>query len=205
VPSWLITQRSQVQILPPLPGSAGQRPDRQDGGQAFWLLFRSSSVGFGPGARHAPGRVGVDWHRGRLSVPIFGTLLVRLGLGVATGDALRVAHRGGGPQEEGLARRGRPSQVASAALPPHGPTHPGQSPWWPPDARPPATQGDRFGGALNARAGTGRRFAFAIPVTVSYGARARRRITWDTPDRTVVPGGVASGCQTSHRLMCLCR
>jgi hypothetical protein len=35
--SVLITQRSQVQILPPLPGSAGQRPDRQDGGQA--LIF----------------------------------------------------------------------------------------------------------------------------------------------------------------------
>jgi hypothetical protein len=35
--AWLITQRSQVQILPPLPGSAGQRPDRQDGGRA--LIF----------------------------------------------------------------------------------------------------------------------------------------------------------------------
>jgi hypothetical protein len=35
--SVLITQRSQVQILLPLPGSAGQRPDRQDGGRA--LIF----------------------------------------------------------------------------------------------------------------------------------------------------------------------
>jgi hypothetical protein len=28
----LIAQRSQVQILPPLPVVAGERPDRQDGG-----------------------------------------------------------------------------------------------------------------------------------------------------------------------------
>lgn len=34
----LITQMSQVQILPPLPRSAGQMPDRQDGGRAFWLV-----------------------------------------------------------------------------------------------------------------------------------------------------------------------
>ena len=36
----LITQRSQVQILPPLPGSAGQRPDRQGGGRA--LIFAAA-------------------------------------------------------------------------------------------------------------------------------------------------------------------
>src|SRR5512132_3815566 len=29
MPTWLITQRSRVQIPPPLPVSAGQRPDRQ--------------------------------------------------------------------------------------------------------------------------------------------------------------------------------
>ena len=68
---WLITQRSQVQILPALPGSAGQMPDRQNDGRAFRLFVRSSSVGFGPGTWHAPGRAGRDWHRERLSVPLF--------------------------------------------------------------------------------------------------------------------------------------
>ena len=38
-----------------------------------------------------------------------------------------MAHRGGGPQEGGLARRGMPSPVTSAALPPHGPTRPDPS------------------------------------------------------------------------------
>ncbi len=33
--AWLITQRSQVQILPPLPEDAGQRPDCHSGGRAF--------------------------------------------------------------------------------------------------------------------------------------------------------------------------
>jgi excisionase family DNA binding protein len=47
--AWLITQRSQVKILPPLPGSAGQRPDRQDGGQAFACGVRGLGTGRVPG------------------------------------------------------------------------------------------------------------------------------------------------------------
>ena len=64
--AWLITQRSQVQILPPLPGSAGQRPDRQDGGRAFCLFVGGSLAGWDPGARHVAGRTGMDRHRSGL-------------------------------------------------------------------------------------------------------------------------------------------
>ena len=57
-PSVLITQRSQVQILPPLPGSAGQRPDRQDGGRAFCLFVGGSLVDW----TRSAARCGEDWH-----------------------------------------------------------------------------------------------------------------------------------------------
>src|SRR5450755_4337113 len=66
MPSWLITQRSQVQILPPLPGSAGQRPDRQDGGRAFRLFVGGSLAGWDPGARHVARKTGMDRYRSGL-------------------------------------------------------------------------------------------------------------------------------------------
>src|ERR1022692_794324 len=48
MPSVLITQRSQVQILPPLPVVASQGPDRRDGGQAFLIIRWRPVGGTGP-------------------------------------------------------------------------------------------------------------------------------------------------------------
>ena len=69
--AWLITQRSQVQILPPLPGSAGQRPDRQDGVRHSGCLsaVRPWDLALGRGMlRGGSAEIGIA---GWLSVPIF--------------------------------------------------------------------------------------------------------------------------------------
>jgi hypothetical protein len=47
VPAWLITQRSQVQILPRYQVSAGQGPDRRRRRSAFCLLVGDSLAGSG--------------------------------------------------------------------------------------------------------------------------------------------------------------
>jgi hypothetical protein len=54
----LITQRSRVQIPPPLPGSAGQRPDRQDGGRASQIVCPRPVRGISPLSAARPVR---DW------------------------------------------------------------------------------------------------------------------------------------------------
>jgi hypothetical protein len=69
--SVLITQRSRVQIPPPLPGNAGQRPDCQTVIGPFDLLSAVRPRDLALQRRHAPRRIGRDRHRERLSVLIF--------------------------------------------------------------------------------------------------------------------------------------
>ena len=115
------------------------------------MFVRSSSVGFGPGTRHARGRVGRVWYREWLSVPIFGHCSSGLVSGLPPGT-LFVWPSGVEHRRRCAARRSRPSRVASAALLLHGPSRPGPSPGRPSGARPPATRGDHFGDALNTHA-----------------------------------------------------
>ncbi len=72
---WLITQRSQVQILPPLPESAGQDPVAGRGGRVFDLQGSVVAAGSGPGERHeAVGPAEISIAKAHLAPPALNML-----------------------------------------------------------------------------------------------------------------------------------
>jgi hypothetical protein len=60
----LITQRSRVQIPPPLLGSPGQRPDRQEAVRPSWSFVRGSSAGAGCTGWTRPDEIVSERHLG---------------------------------------------------------------------------------------------------------------------------------------------
>src|SRR6266516_3234999 len=64
MPSALITQRSRVQIPPPLPGNAGQGPDCQTVIGSLDLLSAVLSAGSGRVGRQEARGIGISRHSG---------------------------------------------------------------------------------------------------------------------------------------------